>query len=279
MQSKSQSNNNNDKINLIESPKKENNLFKSNSKENQKGLFGSAPSGELLGELSNSNRVLFGNIEKKNSEKKNTPVNSLFSNPNNNSFQNSLFSKSSLFNNPELFKGSTLFGNLNKPELNFSNKEKTMNSDNDEEDQEAEEFFKKDSEKIVGFKPDENSSQINSDFEKIFIKQVDQLFIFSKEYSKYVSKGKGFISLEKYKKNGSALVIFRNPMGVKLLEGVINVHSKEVEKSSKNYKNIASFSSLEIKDNKPLLKLCKIPVISDFLNILYLFISFPILTI
>lgn len=209
---------------------------------------------------------MFGNIEKKDStsqpEQKAKPNTSLFSNFNssNNAFQSSLFSNTSLLNNSELLKGSTLFGSLPKTELNISSKEKGENCE-DDGDEEVEAFFKKESENIVGFKPD-SSSQINSDFEKLFIKQVDHLYIFSKEDQKYISRGKGYISLEKHKQNKTAIVIFRNPMGVKLLEGVINVHSKEVEKSSKNYKNIASFSAWEIKDNKPILKLCKIPVIN-----------------
>lgn len=49
-------------------------------------------------------------------------------------------------------------------------------------------------------------------------------------------------------------------MGVKLLEGIFTAHTKPVDKISKNYKYVASFGALEFKDNKPTLKLCKIPV-------------------
>jgi hypothetical protein len=84
--------------------------------------------------------------------------------------------------------------------------------------------------------------------------------MFSKDQGKYISKGKGFVCLEKHKNNDSSFIIFRNSMGKKLLEGVFTEITRPAEKSSKNYKNIASFGVVELEEGKPVLRICKIPV-------------------
>lgn len=167
-----------------------------------------------------------------------------------------MFSGSSLFSNSNITKGSSLFSNLPTNNNLFSNS--NTNKEDDEEDNDNEEVFKKESEAVIGFNP-ENQPQ-ESEYNKLFVKQVDNLYIFSKDEKKFVSKGKGFISLEKHKEKNTAFVIFRNAMGVKLLEGFFTAHTKPVDKISKNYKSIASFGAIEFKDNKPSLKICKIPV-------------------
>ena len=150
-----------------------------------------------------------------------------------------------------------MFSNLPANNNIFSNNSKKNDSD-EEGDDEAEAFYSKQSEGIIGFKPDEDSK--TSDFEKLFVRSVDSMHSLSKELGKYVSKGKGFISLEKHKENGSGFVIFRNSMGKKLLEGVFTGVSRHADKSANNHKNIASFGVFEVEEGKPVLRFCKIPV-------------------
>jgi len=94
------------------------------------------------------------------------------------------------------------------------------------------------------------------------------LYIFQTDESdgkkKYVSKGKGVVSFEKHLTKNSAVVLFRNPMGVKLIEGIFTKNTREAEKVSKNFRNISTFSVVEIKDSKPSLRMCKLPVSGNF---------------
>jgi hypothetical protein len=54
-------------------------------------------------------------------------------------------------------------------------------------------------------------------------------------------------------------------MGVKLIEGIFTKTTREAEKISKNFRNISTFSVVEIKDSKPSLRMCKLPVSYNFL--------------
>lgn len=154
-------------------------------------------------------------------------------------------------------KGSSLFASLSANNSNlFANKE----GSDDEGEDEGEEVFQK-SNSPDAFKPTE-SKPANSDFNRIYIKQIENFFVYSKDDNKYLAKGKGFISIEQHKeKEKSYFIVFRNSMGTILFNGVINSNLKLSEKTKKDYKNILSFGAFEVgKDGKSILKLCKVPV-------------------
>ena len=101
-------------------------------------------------------------------------------------------------------------------------------------------------------------------YTKKYNKEVESIYIFVKEDNKFVSKGKGFLSLESAEVDGKkvAVVVFRyfkriyftfyiiyiicrNTMGSKIIEGFLNPGLKKFEKYVKNFKHVASFSFLQ----------------------------------
>jgi len=154
----------------------------------------------LFGNLGGLNGGLFGNLNSSNTEnlKKDSK---LFGDTGSN-----LFSGSSLFQNNSLFSGtsSSLFSS--KPLFNFSsiNSTTTFVKDKKEEDSDEGEgegendLFESNSpnpynplEMAKGPKTTEKGP-----YEKRFLKELENIFVYVKDEGKFVTKGKGFLSLE-----------------------------------------------------------------------------------
>lgn len=218
-------------------------------------------SGGLFGNIENKGG-LFGNISGTNlNDKKPSLFGEGFSSSFGSFGNTGIFSNKSLFSsdNAELYKGtSSLFSTLKS-----SDSFKKTDEEDDEEGKEAEEYYRKEGEKIVGYKP-ENVPP--SDYDKLFVKQVENLFAFNKEEKKFISRGKGFLSIEKHKTNLNHTLSFRNAMGNIILEGLFTKGIKKSEKSSEGVKNVATFCIIEVsKDKKTSSVICKVPV-SQFIN-------------
>ena len=226
------------------SPKKEN---ESKEEEKKSSLFGNAPSeGGLFGNINKENS-LFGN-----GSKANKPLFGNFSFNNNNS--TSLFSqRGSLFSDPKITKGSSLFSSIaNQPSSIFADK----NEDNEEEENDSEIF----PEETDGFKPTETVQAVDSEYNRLYSKNIDNFFVLNSGEQKFISKGKGQISLEQHKvKTKNYHLVFRNTLGNVIFNGFITSHMKPAEKILKNYKNISALVCLEIVSGKPLVRFCRIP--------------------
>lgn len=98
-------------------------------------------------------------------------------------------------------------------------------------------------------------------YEKQISKTIDNLYLFNKEENKFISKGKGFISIETSKQEKkSAVIVFRNQMGSKIVEGYLIKGISKFESYIKNYNNVASITFIvEKEDNKIEIKNIKIP--------------------
>ena len=110
-------------------------------------------------------------------------------------------------------------------------------------------------------------AQDYSDYSKIYNTQINNLFIYNKEDKKYVSKGSGFLSIEKTKdeknKEHSAVVVYRNQTGNKLIEGFINKKFNKFEIINKNFNFIVFFNLILMNNNKPELGSIKIQFRSE----------------
>jgi hypothetical protein len=225
---------------------------------NSTSLFGNKDNNNSTSIFSNTNNnnstSLFGNSNNNNST-------SIFSNTNNNNStslfgnkdnekkeENNSNSFSHIFKQGNLFK-STLFSNLEKPELTFSgfkntNSFFTENNDKKEENEEEEnELFNEEEEnKPKSEKPKPLVSQDFSNYDKKYNNHIDNFYVFSRITKKYVSKGNGFLSVEisKDKNKKSSVIVFRNQGGNKLVEGFIRPNISKIEGEEKNYKNIAT---------------------------------------
>ncbi len=232
-----------DTNNLLKS--KEKDESKDESKNEKPSLFGNAPSGGLFGNLNST--------PTDNKEKKSLFGNFSFGNTN----SSSLFSGGSLFNDPKVTKGSSLFASLGNQTSSIFCEKKNANSDN-EDDDEDNELQRSDSPEV--YKPTETSKPVDSEYNRIYIKQVDNFFTLNSEESKFVTKGKGFVSIEQHKeKTKNYHIVLRNSMGVVMFNGYLTAHLKPSEKVVKNFKNISAFACLEIQKEKFTLKLCRIP--------------------
>ena len=211
----------------------------------------------LFGNKDNNSTSIFSNTNNNNStslfgNSNNNNSTSIFSNTNNNNstslFGNKDNEKKDIFKQGNLFK-STLFSNLEKPELTFSgfkntNSFFTENNDKKEENEEEEnELFNEEEEnKPKSEKPKPLVSQDFSNYEKKYNNHIDNFYVFSRITKKYVSKGNGFLSVEisKDKNKKSSVIVFRNQGGNKLVEGFIRPNISKIEGEEKNYKNIAT---------------------------------------
>ena len=83
----------------------------------------------------------------------------------------------------------------------------------------------------------------------------------------WVSQENGYLSVETAKeteKAKMAVVVFRNQMGTKIIEGFLNDKLKKIETYMKNYKYVASFSYIEFNDKKePIVGFAKVPFTHD----------------
>jgi hypothetical protein len=245
-----------------EEEKKDNKKEEKNNLKNEEKKEETKPNLLLFGQSTSTNQSLFGTIgnNKTNNNnstslfgnKDNNNSKSLFSNINNNNstslFGNKDNEKKDIFKQGNLFK-STLFSNLEKPELTFSgfkntNSFFTENNDKKEENEEEEnELFNEEEEnKPKSEKPKPLVSQDFSNYEKKYNNHIDNFYVFSRITKKYVSKGNGFLSVEvsKDKIKKSSVIVFRNQGGNKLVEGFIRPNISKIEGEEKNYKNIAT---------------------------------------
>lgn len=142
---------------------------------------------------------MLGNITEGNKETK------LFS-------SGSLFSNSSLFNtgSSSLFSSKPLFNfnSFSNKESNFYKKDEEENK-SDEESGDDNDLFKSDSPKYE--RPQESTVTEEGPFKKRFSKDLENIYLFSVSDKKFVSKGKGFISLEyaEIENNKIGVVVYR----------------------------------------------------------------------
>ena len=210
---------------------------KAKEEEKPKSLFNFGSSGLFASTNNNtSTGSLFGNTS------------SLFSNTNSNSLFN--FTSFSKDNN----NSNSFFNNLTK-------KEEAKESD-DEDNKED----------VFGDEPQKEEEptklvQQESSFDKKFSQHIDKIFVYKKDEKKYVSKGNGYLSVETAKeteKAKMAVVVFRNQMGTKIIEGFLNDKLKKIETYMKNYKYVASFSYIEFNEKKePIVGFAKVPFTHD----------------
>lgn len=211
---------------------------KAKEEEKPKSLFNFGSSGLFASTNNNtSTGSLFGNTS------------SLFSNTNSNSLFN--FTSFSKDNNNN---SNSFFNNLTK-------KEEAKESD-DEDNKED----------VFGDEPQKEEEptklvQQESSFDKKFSQHIDKIFVYKKDEKKYVSKGNGYLSVETAKeteKARMAVVVFRNQMGTKIIEGFLNDKLKKIETYMKNYKYVASFSYIEFNEKKePIVGFAKVPFTHD----------------
>jgi hypothetical protein len=171
-----------------------------------------------------------------------------------------LFSSStggSLFQSTTATGSNSLFGS--KPLFSFSSataagtnpfttkKEDEKNSDDEDGEEGDNDLFKTEENDNVNPADKQPKVAVESIYTKKYNKEVENIFIFVKEENKFVSKGKGYLSLEFAEVDGKkiAVVVFRNNMGSKIIEGFLNSNLKKFEKYVKNFKHVASFSFLQ----------------------------------
>ncbi len=231
------------------------NLFCEN--EAKKKLFNEKD--EIKEENLNNSFNLFNEENEKNSLFEN---NNLFKNENNNSlFNNNLFETSlkneSIFSPLNTKKFNSHFFSIDNNNFfnfnNFNNKSNFLNNKNNEKKEEnSDEFFSEENNKkenkpsIIIKKEDEN-------YIKKYSKFIDDIFIFSNENKKFISKGNGILSIEFSKEKSKqkiAILIFRNQTGKILIEGCFNKKFNNFKNYVKNLKNIIEFSIIEINEEK-----------------------------
>lgn len=213
-----------------------------------KSLFGNANEkgfqGGLFGDLSNPStqpKPLLGN---------------LFGNANDNSSQSKPLA-GGLFGSTE--QSSSLFssnnggaGNIfsqNKPLFNFSDANKKEENNSDDEGGEDDNVGKSSSPNP--YNPIEAKANDDSLFKKIYVKSVENFYLFNKDTKTYTSKGKGFLSIETSEEEGKkyALIMFRNGIGNSLFEGVLNDKYNKFNSYVKKFKHVAHFYFItKIKD-------------------------------
>ena len=215
---------------------KQKNEEKPKDAEKPKSLFNFSPNGIFASSTNQSSNSLFGNTS------------SLFSNSNTNS----------LFNFTSFSKDNT---NTNSFFNNLSNKDDAKESDNEDN-----------KEDVFGDAPQKEEEptklvQQESSFDKKFSQHIDKIYVYKRDEKKYVSKGNGYLSVETAKeteKAKMAVVVFRNQMGTKIIEGFLNEKLKKIETYMKNYKYVASFSYIEFNEKKePIVGFAKVPFAHD----------------
>lgn len=203
-------------------------LFGDLSKKSDKpvSLF-SKPEGEG-GLFSKGSSLFGGSLFSKGGDNKEGGTTSLFGNSDNKE-GGSLFGKTggSLFSN-----NSGLFGNLG------GDKKEEEGGDEEGDDQIGK------SNSPNPYNPEEKKEEDkDKDIKKIFVKKVDNFYLYNKKENKYVSKGEGFISIETTDKgkNKFAFVMFRNNFGNLLCEGILNEKFNKFDSYEKKFKHISHF--------------------------------------
>ena len=207
-----------------------------------------------------------------------------------------LFAKSSLFgststslfgNGSTLFSGSSLFG-TNKPVFNFSslntgktfiNDQEKKEDDEDNDEEGGDDLFEG-SNSPKAYNPEKEIIKTEkSDYEKKYVKQIENLLAYSKETNKFVSKGTGYLSIEVSDKDNkyTAAIVFRyflwlnlrNSIGTKIVEGVLSNQFSKIEKIFKNFKHIVTIFLLQKGKDKFELGRIKIPVKLIFIYLVF----------
>ena len=242
-----------------------------NEKGFTKGLFGnlSNPSSEPKSLFGNNSNSLFGSnsnsLFNKNS-------NSLFGNTNTTSIfgsnnSNSLFgnnNSTSLFENKPIFD----FSNINKKNENEENEE---NNDNNEEGNDVDDNNgKSNSPNYYNPENDVNDKENENGFKKIYVKRIDNFYLFEKSENKYISRGNGFVSIETSNKDNKkfAVIMFRNNIGSLICEGILNKKINKFDSYEKKFKHIGHcvFLRKVVKENNEEdieFSQCKIPFINE----------------
>merc|ERR1712032_891927 len=160
-------------------------------------------------------------------------------------------SLSQTINKSSLFANSSLFGNSNSSL--FSNE----NKNNVEEEGEGEDEQKP----STPTQYDPLVTSKDSIYKKEFVKEIDSFFELTKveneekktTENKYVNKGRGFLSLEyTEKEEKTALIVYRNTIGSKITEGILNDKVNKFEKYVKNMKNVVQICYLKKDENNKL---------------------------
>ena len=233
-----------------------------------KSIFGSNPNKET-----GFKKGLFGDLSNPTSEPKslfgNNNSNSLFGNNNSNSLfgsnnSNSLFgnnNSTSLFQNKSIFD----FSNINKKNENEDNDDKNED-DNEENDNNG----KSNSPNPYNPENDTNDQVNKNGFKKIYVKRIDNFYLFEKSENKYISRGNGFVSIETSNKDNKklAVIMFRNNIGSLICEGILNKKINKFDSYEKKFKHIGHcvFLRKVIKENNEEdieFSQCKIPFLNE----------------
>ena len=236
---------------------------KDNSESNKFSLFG--------------NTLLFSNKDNNNTNAKkslfsNNAGKSLFGDNNNNNNSNNtptlLFSGINIPKNPfQDIKGDAfvkgLFNNNNNNNNKSENNDKKNNNSlfdaGDDNDENSDEDDKPKNNYIA----EPLKSQDITQFSKLFNLNINNLFLYNKTEKKYISKGRGFFSIEKTKDEKSekhqAVVVFRNHAGNKLVEGFLDNKFNKFNIFSKDFDFVVCFGIIMINEGKPDFSFIKIP--------------------
>ena len=233
-----------------------------------KSIFGSNPNKET-----GFKKGLFGDLSNPTSEPKslfgNNNSNSLFGNNNSNSLfgsnnSNSLFgnnNSTSLFQNKSIFD----FSNINKKNENEDNDDKNED-DNEENDNNG----KSNSPNPYNPENDTNDQVNKNGFKKIYVKRIDNFYLFEKSENKYISRGNGFVSIETSNKDNKklAVIMFRNNIGSLICEGILNKKINKFDSYEKKFKHIGHcvFLRKVLKENNEEdieFSQCKIPFLNE----------------
>lgn len=198
---------------------------------------------------------------------------SLFSNNNGNSlFSPNLFSNNNIKANPfteikgEAFVQS-LFNNSNKSnENNNTNNNKGLLFDYNQGGEDNEEEDERDKPKTV-YASEPLKAQDYSDYSKLYNTHLYNLFLYRKSEKKFISKGSGFLSIEKSKDEKSeqhkAVIVFRNQTGNKLVEGFLDKNLNKFDIYNKDFNYVVCFGIIMMNDGKAEFGYIKIPFKSE----------------
>lgn len=198
-------------MNKTTKEKEENDNINKNGQEAQK------EKSSLFGETGISQKVgLFGNLSEKSDNKSklfntgesnkfhgstlfgNTAGSSLFGSSGSSSLFGSSTGSSSLFGSKTLFNFNSIASDSSKSFTEDKSKPKEEKSDNEEDDNEDDQLFQSNSPNPynpLSELPKEESKEKNP-YTKKYIKEIENIYVYSKENNKFSSKGKGYLSLE-----------------------------------------------------------------------------------
>jgi hypothetical protein len=192
---------------------------------------------------------------------KNETVNNPFTSSQSSSIFGSQNQSSSSIFGSQAAASSSLFGTT--PLFNFQTLNKPVSGageDNEDNEEEGDnEPIGSDSPNAYNPVEDKKNKSI---YTKKYLKQMENIYVFHKgEEKKYLSKGNGFLSIE-YTNVGkkAGLIVYRNTMGNKIIEGILSPSVGKFSKYIKNFKHVACVSYITKAKDKFEVNSCKIPV-------------------